>query len=403
MADASVVQKASGAGARRVETFDRKEFLRRLEEVKTIAGECASESEDMRRLSPKIFKAYMDRKLNRIAQPPMYGGAGLDMDEVYDIAFEVARADASAAWNLAFYSLHAFQIGMLSKEAQDEIFSETYDPIMVTASAKVKADIEDRGGTVYVNGEWDFCSGADEGQWVQVSWINGTDARQLMIPFANVEVIDNWHVTGMRATGSKRVRIKDAVVPPHMQLTGAQMASGDTTGRKLHPSDYYKLPTFSWMGYVIAINVVGAAQGMLDLFTEASRTRFEHTTGSRFIEREANQVRLAEATAEINAARKIFQADIARFHELAKAGDQPSMQERAMFRLNQAYISRLAVQATNRMFEVGGAGAFFRTNPAQRFFSDAHFMAHHIVTTFDPVAEQYAKVVWELPPKSFNL
>ena len=74
-----------------------------------------------------------------------------------------------------------------------------------------------------------------------------------MVPISKVEIIDNWHVAGMRSTGSKRIRITDALVPPHMQLTGEEMASGKKY-RAAHfiPSRYYRLPTFSWMGYVIA-------------------------------------------------------------------------------------------------------------------------------------------------------
>ena len=51
----------------------------------------------------------------------------------------------SAGWNLAFYALHSHQIGMLSKEAQDEIWEDTYDAIMATASAPVKVDIAGEG------------------------------------------------------------------------------------------------------------------------------------------------------------------------------------------------------------------------------------------------------------------
>ena len=69
-----------------------------------------------------------------------------------------------------------------------------------------------------------------------------------------------------------------------------------------------------------------------------------------------------------------------------------TMLERAAFRRNQAFVSKLAIQAANRMFEVSGGSAMYNWNPLQRFFRDAHCMSHHIVTTWDPVAEQYAKV-----------
>ena len=393
----------SPASAKDVESFDRAEFMRRLEKLKAVVTEHAVESEDMRRLSPKIFEEFKRLRLLRVAQPPMFGGVGLDMDEVYEIAYEVGRVDPSAGWNCAFYALHNHQIGMLSREAQEEYWEKSYDVVMVTASAAVKMDMQEVGDSVLVNGEWDFSSGVDEADWVQISWVTGTSARQLMVPMSKVEIIDNWHVAGMRSTGSKRIRVRDALVPPHFQLTGAQMANGDTTGRQIHPSRYYQLPTFSWMGYTIAANILGAAHGMLDLFTEMMKKRREISTGEQFIAREANQIRVAEAAAEIHAARTVLEADIKRFHELADARVQPTMLERAAFRRNQAFVSKLAVQATNRMFDVTGGSAIYTANPLQRFFRDISCMSHHMVLVWDPVAEQYAKVLWDLPPKSYNL
>ena len=72
----------SPASAKDVESFDRAEFMRRLEKLKAVVTEHAVESEDMRRLSPKIFEEFKRLRLLRVAQPPMFGGVGLDMDEV---------------------------------------------------------------------------------------------------------------------------------------------------------------------------------------------------------------------------------------------------------------------------------------------------------------------------------
>lgn len=396
-------QEQNTWGPKGVERFDKAEFQRRLDEMIPIVRERASEAEELRRLPQSTFDDLLDRKLLRVAQPEMFGGVGLGMDEVYQLAYQLGQADPSTGWNAAFYALHAFQIGMFPLDAQQEYWSDSYDTQMVTASGVVRAEFEDKGDQVLANGEWDFASGLDQADWLLLNRMTATGAQQLLIPKANFEIMDNWHTAGARATGSKRVRVNNALVPPQFVLDGAAFAAGTTPGRSIHPAPFYKLPTFPWMGYVISMNIVGAAKGLLDTFTVGAKKRREMTTGEMFVERAANQLRIAESAAELNAALKIFEADLRMFHEWAAADYAPTMLERAEARRNGAYVVKLAQQAANRLFDVSGASAIYNHSPLQRYFRDVNIMAHSIAVVWDPIAEQYSQILWELPPKSYNL
>jgi 3-hydroxy-9,10-secoandrosta-1,3,5(10)-triene-9,17-dione monooxygenase len=403
MSIALAVDNVNTSHDREQETFDAAEFRRRLLSVVPAVRERAAEAEQLRRLPPQTFAELRDLRLFRVAQPPMFGGVGLDIDQVYEIAFELGRADASTGWNAAFYSLHNHQIGMLAKETQEEYWASSYDVQMATASGVVRAAFEDKGDQVLVNGEWDFASGVDYVEWLQVSRLTEKGAQQLLIPRSNFEIVDNWHTAGARATGSKRVRVTDYVVPPHHTLDATLMANGQTIGRTLHPSPFYKLPIFPWMGYVITMSIVGAAQGMVDLFAEQAVRRKEMTTGDMFVDRAANQLRIAEASAEVHAARQIHAGDVRLFHEWADADYTPTMLERAAARRNAAYAVKLCLSAAYKLFELGGAGSIYNPNPLQRYYRDISVMAHSIAVVWDPIAEQYSRVLWNLPPKSYNL
>lgn len=399
------IQDFSGVAydARMVETFDVAEFRRRLAGVVPAVRERADEAEKNRRLLPETFSDLRDQGMFRIAQPPMFGGVGLEIDQVYEIAFELGRADASTGWNAAFYALHNHQIGMMPKEAQEEYWADSFDVQMATASGVVRAEFEDKGDSVLVNGEWDFASGVDYVDWLQVSRMTESGAQQLLLHRSQFDIIDNWHTAGARATGSNRVRVADGLVPPHRILDAQLMANGQTVGRELHPSIYYKLPIFPWMGYVITTAIMGAAQGMVDLFAETATRRFEMTTRDNFVDRAANQLRIAEASAEVNAARQIHAADVRLFHEWAASDNPPSMLERAAVRRNAAYCTKLCLNAAYRLFEVGGATSIYNHSPLQRYYRDISVMAHSIAVVWDPIAEQYSRVLWNLPPKSYNL
>lgn len=400
---ADLADLANPATAREYEQFGVEEFRRRLAAIVPSVRERAGEAEANRRLLPETFAELRDARLFRVAQPPMFGGVGLDVDQVYEIAFELGRADPSTGWNGAFYALHNHQIGMLPRETQEEYWASSYDVQMATASGVVRAAFADKGDQVLVNGEWDFASGVDYADWLQISRLTESGAQQLLLHRSQFEVIDNWRTAGARATGSNRVRVIDALVPPHRQLDAQLMANGQTVGRTLHPSRYYKLPIFPWMGYVITMAIVGAAQGMVDLFAEQAVRRKEMTTGDLFVDRAANQLRIAEASAEVHAARQIHAGDVRLFHQWADADYEPTMLERAAVRRNAAYCTKLCLNAAYRLFELGGASAVYDHNPLQRYYRDISVMAHSIAVVWDPIAEQYSRVLWNLPPKSYNL
>jgi alkylation response protein AidB-like acyl-CoA dehydrogenase len=296
-------------------------------------------------------------------------------------------------------------MGMFSRETQEEYWSSSYDVQMATASGVVRAEFEDTPKGVKVSGAWDFASGIDYADWIQLNRPvpSNQGAEQLLIPKKDFKILDNWHTAGARASGSKRVVIEEAFVPPHHILDAALMASGHTPGRALHPSRYYKLPIFPWMSYVIGVSIMGAAQGMIDLFAELAPRRREMTTGERFVERPANQIRVAEAAAEIHAARQILAGDIQLFHQWADADHEPTLLERATVRRNTGYCVKLSLQAAYRLFEVGGAHAIYNENPMQRFYRDISTMSHSIAVVWDPIWEQYGRLLWGLPQSSYIL
>ena len=65
--------------------------------------------------------------------------------------------------------------------------------------------------------------------------------------------------------------------------------------------------------------------------------------------------------------------------------------EIARTRANQAYVARLAVRATNRLFEVSGGHSLFDTAPLQRFHRDVNAGSHQGALTWHTNAEEYAR------------
>jgi alkylation response protein AidB-like acyl-CoA dehydrogenase len=401
MVDVLSTVKATETTHKQVEKFDVAEFRRRVAALAPKVRERAAEAETLGRLHQETFSELRDAKLLRIAQPVPFGGVGLDMDQVYELSFTLAQADPSTGWNAGFYALHNHQIGMMPLETQEEYWANSFDVQMATASGIAAPPVyEDKGDVVHVEGMWDYASGVDYADWIQISRLTEKGAQQLLIPRSDFEVIDNWQVFGTKATGSKRVKVKSAV-PPHRQIDAKKLSEGETIGRELYPSPYYKLPIFPWMAYVIASPIMGATQGLVDMFAEQAVPRFEMTTGQKFIDRAANQLRLAEAA--VHAARQVHAGDVRQFHEWANADYKPTLLERAAVRRNTAYCVKLCLNAAYTVFELGGAGSLYDRNPIQRYYRDISAASHSIAIVWDAIAEQYSRIRWNLEPTSYNL
>jgi alkylation response protein AidB-like acyl-CoA dehydrogenase len=103
------------------------------------------------------------------------------------------------------------------------------------------------------------------------------------------------------------------------------------------------------------------------------------------------QLRLAEASAEIDAARALHRADILEILDRAGRGDTFTPLDRVRYRRDKAFAVKLAVQAVNRVFEGSGARAVMASEPMQRHHRDAHSASHHAALGWDVAAEEFGR------------
>jgi 3-hydroxy-9,10-secoandrosta-1,3,5(10)-triene-9,17-dione monooxygenase len=137
------------------------------------------------------------------------------------------------------------------------------------------------------------------------------------------------------------------------------------------------------------------AQGAIDELVE----RLQGKTGpGRTSESVAIQLRLAESSAEVDAARLIVRTRTAILIQQAGQGVQPSEIEQAAIRRDYAYVAKLCVSAVNRLFEASGGHSLYESEAMQRFHRDVHAGSHQMALYWDPIAEGYGRALLGLPP-----
>src|SRR5690606_5007446 len=128
------------------------------------------------------------------------------------------------------------------EQAQMDVWGD--DPSTLCCSVlapRTNAEVTDGG--FRLTGSWPFSSGCDHASWAllgaNVVGESGRPERYLfLVPMSELTIVDDWHVLGLRATGSKTLKGEKLFVPAHRALRFDLLLSGDTPGSKVH-SDYY--------------------------------------------------------------------------------------------------------------------------------------------------------------------
>jgi len=364
------------------------ELLRRAADLVPVLRERASRAEQLRRIPPESVKDLLASGLVRIGTPVRYGGNGADIDTAHAVAWELGRGCGSTAWCASLWIVHNWWLGHFPAEAQDDFFASGPDTLSSTGLDPTAGRATPTPGGFRVSGRWRFSSGCDASSWAMVA-VPGPERgalRWLLIPRADYTIVDTWFASGMRGTGSNDIAVADVFVPGHRALDPDRAGDAERTGWELHRRPSYRVPLRFLTAWDLAAPLIGIAQGAVEAFTARLRDTASAATAPALL-------RLAEASAEVDAARTLHRHAVREMIDRAAAGEVFTERDRARYRRDKAFVTRLCVQAANRLFEGAGARAIVDGEPLQRFHRDAHAASHHAALGWDPAAEAYGRLL----------
>lgn len=358
-------------------------------ELRTLAAE----TEANRRVPDSSVKAMVDAGLFNVCKTKEFGGYELGWDALCDIAMTLAGGCPSTAWVFAVCAEHGAWPGSWPKPVVEEVWGENRDALI--SSGMMSPDkFEEAEGGYQVTGTVTFSSGSDFADWFFCGMVGeGGMKGALLIPKSDVTVLDTWHVMGLSGTGTHNLRLEDVFVPEirHFVRQGRSLPYAEGNGpisiARQHPFGPYSLASV----------VVGAAGGFIDQFIEQMKDRASRF-GNNVAEFQSLQLRIAESSAEYEAARRIILSNLREtMTYLAHGTPVPPEIERRNKR-DMGYAPTLAVRAVDRLFYAGGANFLFNANPLERQFRDVHAGSHQLALNWDICGTQYGRGALGLPP-----
>jgi len=372
--------------------------------------ERSARTEELRRLPPETERDLHDAGLFRIVQPKRVGGSEFDYVALVDFAETIALADASVAWNLANLSSHHWMLAMFDSTAQEAVWNK--DANALIASSFVfpagRARRVDRGYVLH--GHWPFSSGVDASEWNMLAGIvssddeaDGIEYRIFLLPNSDYRIIDSWNASGLRGTGSNDVEANDVFVAESMTLAVAALAGGPTPGSLVNPNALYALPVFSLFPFVLSGVALGNAQACLDDYIDIARHRASTYNRARLADLQSTKIKIAEASAKIDAARLIMRSTSIKAMSDARSGTIPDIAAKTKSRRDGAYSVNLCTEAVSLLFAASGARGLYTTGALQRQFRDAHAINSHIAFNFDAQGTNFGRVALGLPSENLTL
>lgn len=370
----------------------------------------AKHTEELGRLPSETEHDLHGTGLFRILQPKRVGGGELDYVALVDCAELLATADASVAWNVANLASHHWMLAMFDERAQSAVWGRDPDALIASSFIFPAGRAKKVKGGYELRGSWPLSSGAASCQWNMLASVvasedeaDGVEYRIFMVPRESYTVLDTWDAVGLRGTGSNDVEVRDVFVPDEMTVGVSDLAGGPTPGSQINPNALYALPVFSLFPFVLSGVALGNAKACLADYVECAQHRTSSFNRTKLSDLQSTQIKIAEASARIDAARMVMRSNCIQAMEHARQGIVPDMAAKTRYRRDGAYSVNLCTDAVSLLFAASGARGLFTTGVLQRQFRDAHAINSHIAFNFDVAGTTYGRIALGLPSDNLTL
>lgn len=394
-------QAANGAAGEAVTVGT---LLARARALGPALRERAAEGDRLRTLPDKTIEDLHTSGVLKIFQPKRFGGFEMEWGAQIAVGEALGRACASTAWIQSVVGSHAWVLGRMPIEIQEEIWGASPDLLLATAFAGGRdVKVEEAAGGWRVSGRLKFSSGSTHAPWFLIgaqtpdSRVGQYTMRLFAVPRRDVTVIDTWDSMALRATGSHDIAVDGAFVPEH-RTTPVTSVMGDGAAGGAHHAGYiYRSEFQSYFASNILGPILGTAEGALDDYAAATKTRIGAMFGEGVAGQEHVQVKLAESAAEVRSAGRTVADMVKILHRHGVEGARIPKKMRVTLKADNAYVARQCVGAIERLATQMGASGLSTRNRVGRAALDLKAMAAHQVLQWEHALAPYGRYALGLP------
>ena len=374
---------------------------RRLGEALTAV---ADEVEQTRRIPEPLLTMLHEARLFRMFLPHEFDGEEVPPDHYLLTMEEIARHDASVAWNIFVGNSAALIAPFLPEETARTIYADTRTVIAWGPPHAGTADAE--SGGYRVSGTWDFASGCRQANWMGVHCrvretdgglrLNGAGRptiRTLLFPREQATLHDTWNTIGLRGTASDSYSVSDLFISEAFSTT----REDPSLRRKSGP--LYAFPMQGLYAVGVAGVALGTARAMLSALVALAGEKTPRGL-PRMADTPAVQSGVGHNEATLGSARAYLLEALRDIYLGAGETDPIDIPDRARVRLAATHAIHSAIAVADWVYKEAGVSAIFPGTPFERRFRDMHTLSQQIQSRGSHY-EAAGQVLLGIPPEVY--
>jgi alkylation response protein AidB-like acyl-CoA dehydrogenase len=360
--------------------------------------------ESTRRLPAPLLAQLHEARLFRMLLPRTVGGDQMEPGAYVTAIEEIARHDASIAWNVFVANSSSLIAPFFDPAVARTIFANpktivAWGPPNATRATAVT-------GGYRVSGTWDFASGCRNANWMgahcHVAEAGGSlrlnrhgrpVIRTLLFPGEQATLIDTWNTIGLRGTASDSYSVADLFVPEAFSATREEPELRRERG---------PLYAFTMQGlYAVGVASValGIARAMLEAFIALARRKAPRGL-ARLADNAVVQADVARIEARLGSARAYLLETLATIYAHADDVEPIDLDDRARVRLACTNAIHAAIEVVDFTYKAAGVDGIFPGSPFERRFRDIHTLSQQIQAR-SAHFEAVGQILLGVPPEVF--
>src|SRR3954447_6503148 len=392
----------------------------RAHELAAEIAAAADEIERTRRIPAALLERLHASKLFRMLLPRSADGDETEPALYVAAIEELARYDASIAWNVFVANSSCLIAAYLEPAANHAMFADPRSFVAWGPPNASRARAVDGG--YRLTGKWDFASGCRQARWMgahchvleaddtlRLNRFGRPTVRTLLFPASEATLLDTWRTIGLRGTASDSYSVNELFVSEAFSST----REDPTLRRERGP-----LYAFTMQGlYAVGVAGVGfgIARAMLSEFialasrkaprglarlAENAVVQADVGAPARLAETAVVQAEVARAEARLGSARAYLVETLTTIYASADGVAPIEVADRARVRLPCANAIQAATEVTDFVYKGAGVDAIFPGSPFERRFRDMHTLSQQIQAR-GAHFEQVGQILLGVPPEVF--
>jgi alkylation response protein AidB-like acyl-CoA dehydrogenase len=213
------------------------------------------------------------------------------------------------------------------------------------------------------------------------------------LPREGCQIIDTWHVLGMRGTGSNDVSVNDVFVPKARTFPMVPEFDPGTH----YQGPLYRFPVIGIAASSIPPVMLAVARRAVDEVSDLAQGKTPVGASGLLRDRASAQTRVAQAEALLRSGRLLLYDTLGTAWDTTLAGEALSLTQKADLLLALTHAANSATQAVELVYSVAGTSGIRTSNPLERHFRDIQVLRHHALAAESRYAT-VGQVYLGLPP-----